>query len=226
MNALDKLVAGRTVLMISHRLSTLGNVDDIIVLKDGGIVEQGTFKELKKKGGVFAGLLEEQNRYNLDRGAGESILRSAFAPLDVAPPAAPPQPRSPYAPPVAPAAPYPGNGGRPGAPVQPVRDQRQQQGANKARVLVEIDGRVVGERRLDKPELTVGRLSANDIQVPSQRVSRLHAKIRWDKGAWIIEDAESLNGLVYQGNLVERHVFMNGDRIHVAPTAVLQFTTV
>src|SRR5579864_5680474 len=128
MNALDKLVAGRTVLMISHRLSTLGNVEDIIVLKDGGIVEQGTFKELKKKGGVFAGLLEEQNRYNLDRGAGESILRSAFAPLDVAPPAAPPQPRSPYAPPVAPAAPYPGNGGRPGAPVQPVRDQRQQQG--------------------------------------------------------------------------------------------------
>ncbi len=58
MHALDTLVKGRTVLMISHRLSTLGNVDDIIVLKDGRIVEQGTFKELKKKGGVFAGLLE------------------------------------------------------------------------------------------------------------------------------------------------------------------------
>ncbi len=73
--------------------------------------------------------------------------------------------------------------------------------------------------------MTIGRLSANDIQVPSQRVSRLHAKIRWENGAWVIEDAESLNGLVYQGRLVDRHTLNNGDRINVAPTAVLQFTT-
>jgi ABC-type multidrug transport system fused ATPase/permease subunit len=236
MNALDKLVVGRTVLMISHRLSTLGSVDEIIVLKDGHIVEQGSFKDLKKRGGVFANLLEEQNRYNQDRDVGKSILRSAFLPQDFAPYALPPQqlqPRPPYAQPagpnVVPAMPYPGNGGRPGQPpaIQPVRGQQPQpNAANKARVLVEIDGRVVGERRLDKPELTVGRLSANDIQVPSQRVSRLHAKIRWENGTWVIEDAESLNGLVYQGNLVERHVFTNGDRVHVAPTAVIQFTTV
>ena len=93
----------------------------------------------------------------------------------------------------------------------------------KARVLVEIDGKVVGERRLDKAVLTIGRLSANDIQVPSQRVSRLHAKIRWENGVWLIEDAESLNGLVYQGQLVERLALKNGDRVHVAPTAVLQY---
>ena len=95
----------------------------------------------------------------------------------------------------------------------------------KARVLVEIDGKVVGERRLDKAVLTVGRLSGNDVQVPSQRVSRLHAKIRWESGAWLIEDAESLNGLVYQGNLVERLVLKNGDRIHISPTAVVQYMT-
>ncbi|MGH2479404.1 MAG: ABC transporter ATP-binding protein, partial [Ktedonobacteraceae bacterium] len=52
MHALDKLVVGRTVLMISHRLSTLGNVDEIIVLKDGQIAERGTFKDLKRQGGV------------------------------------------------------------------------------------------------------------------------------------------------------------------------------
>src|SRR5204862_1931667 len=69
MHALDKLVVGRTVLMISHRLSTLGNVGEIIVLKDGLIAERGTFKELKRKGGVFATLLDEQNRYNMDRAA-------------------------------------------------------------------------------------------------------------------------------------------------------------
>ena len=64
--------------MISHRLSTLGNVDEIIVLKDGRIVEQGTYKDLKKQGGIFAGLLEEQNCYNIEKIGEQSILRSAF----------------------------------------------------------------------------------------------------------------------------------------------------
>jgi ATP-binding cassette, subfamily B, bacterial len=229
MHALDKLVVGRTVLMISHRLSTLGNVEEIIVLKDGRIVEQGTFKELKRSGGVFAGLLEEQNRYNLDRAGDKSIIRSAFVPL--------PAPGGPYQVPPSPApvpAPMPAvNGGQANrgasdgrqAVPQPARSNQPQPAASnqKARVLIEIDGKVIGEQHLNKPVLTVGRLSGNDIQVPSQRVSRLHARIRWENGAWVIEDAESLNGLIYQGQLVERHVLSNGDRIHVAPTAVIQY---
>jgi ATP-binding cassette, subfamily B, bacterial len=252
MHALDKLVVGRTVLMISHRLSTLGNVDEIIVLKDGRIVEQGTFKDLKRKGGVFAGLLEEQNRYNLDQAGDKSIIRSAFVPLQVAggpyqvpptpvPYAMPAQPMAPQQRPTPQPSPVPVpvspviagqrvqaggyvDGGRQSAP-QAARDNQPQPAAinQKARVLIEIDGRVVGERRLNKSVLTVGRLSGNDVQVPSQRVSRLHAKIRWENGAWVIEDAESLNGLVYQGHLVDKHVLAHGDRIHVAPTAVIQY---
>src|SRR5947209_812801 len=57
LHALDKLIVGRTVLMISHRLSTLGNVDEIIVLKDGRVVEKGTLKELKRSREIYAGLL-------------------------------------------------------------------------------------------------------------------------------------------------------------------------
>ncbi len=95
----------------------------------------------------------------------------------------------------------------------------------KARVLVELDGKIIGERKLDKPMLTVGRLSGNDVQVPSQRVSRLHAKIRLENGRWVIEDAESLNGLVYNGNRIDQHALSDGDRIYVSPTAVLQFKT-
>lgn len=262
MHALDTLVVGRTVLMISHRLSTLGNVDEIIVLKDGRIVEQGSFKELKRKGGVFASLLEEQNRYNVERAGNESILRPAYRP-PVAPaptpvyqaqplptphpwntppvpphptpapqPAVWPQPSQPMGVPATPghvpAGGYGQNGGqqpRPAPQPQPQAQPRQNGAMQQARVLIEVDGKVVGERRLDKEVMTLGRLSGNDIQVPSQRVSRLHAKIRRENGAWIIEDADSLNGLVYQGNLVERLVLKNGDRIHVAPTAVVQFTT-
>jgi len=236
MHALDKLVVGRTVLMISHRLSTLGNVDEIIVLKDGRIVEQGTFKDLKRQGGVFAGLLEEQNRYNLDRASDKSIIRSAFVPFPApvgqyqvpsAPQQRPAQPPSPVAMPVSGGqraqAGYV-DGGRQPAPQAARSNQPQQVALNrKARVLIEVDGRIIGERQLNKAVLTVGRLSGNDVQVPSQRVSRLHAKIRWENGAWMIEDAESLNGLVYQGHLVDKHVLAHGDRIHVAPTAVIQY---
>jgi hypothetical protein len=67
MRAIDRLVVGRTVLMISHRLSTLGNVDEIVVLQQGRIVERGTYTSLKRAGGVFAGLLEEQGRYSAER---------------------------------------------------------------------------------------------------------------------------------------------------------------
>jgi hypothetical protein len=245
MHALDTLVVGRTVLMISHRLSTLGNVHEIIVLKEGLIAEQGTFKELKRRGGVFAGLLEEQNRYNVDRAGDKSIIRSAFMPIPAAvgsyqiPPSSapaqyrpgmPPQPASAQQwsaipPSPVPIQPVPGNGGQ---AVHGVYIDASRQPAvlnQKARVLIELDGKIVGERKLDKPVLTVGRLSGNDIQVPSQRVSRLHAKLRWENNAWVIEDAESLNGLVIRGQLVERHILANGDRIHVAPTAVIRFET-
>ncbi len=256
MHALDTLVVGRTVLLISHRLSTLGNVDEIIVLKDGRIVERGTFKELKRMGGVFAGLLEEQNRYNQDRTGDESIIRSVFGPSQVlagqygVPPQPSPAPYKPVSPippwapqqwPASPPSPIPapvmpakgGQAARRGAYVdvdrqaapRPARNNQPQPAAfnQKARVLIELDGKIIGERQLNQPVLTVGRLSGNDIQVPSQRVSRLHAKIRWENNAWMIEDAESLNGLVYQGHLVDRHILSNGDRIHVAPTAVLQY---
>ena len=243
MHALDKLIVGRTVMMISHRLSTLGNVEEIIVLKDGRIAEQGSFKELKRRGGVFAGLLEEQNRYNLEKAGDKSMIRSAFAPMPMSydqyqmqrPPQRPMRPVSPnpaiaqnWSAPTGPAS-------QPMPPAIAYRDQvgngRQQVQPlpagppTNARIVIEVDGKVVGERPLNQPVLTVGRLSGNDVHVPSQRVSRLHAKIRWENGRWVIEDAESLNGLVYNGNRIDQHALSNGDRIYIAPTAVLQNKT-
>jgi ABC-type multidrug transport system ATPase subunit len=97
MRALETLIVGRTVLMISHRLSTLGHVDEIIVLHKGRIAEHGTYEELKGAGGAFAYLLAEQNRYNLDRRADQrrravrhvqQALRPARRPAKVAAPRA------------------------------------------------------------------------------------------------------------------------------------------
>jgi ATP-binding cassette subfamily B protein len=81
MHALNTLIVGRTVFTISHRLSTLGNVDEVMVMQKGQIAERGTFKELKRKGGVFAELLEEQNHYNLEReDLDDAIVRSIYEP--------------------------------------------------------------------------------------------------------------------------------------------------
>jgi ABC-type multidrug transport system fused ATPase/permease subunit len=63
MRAIERLTAGRTVIVISHRLSTLGHVDEIAVLEAGRIIERGTYRELKALGGTFAHLLAQQNRY-------------------------------------------------------------------------------------------------------------------------------------------------------------------
>src|SRR5256886_12134278 len=47
MHALSTLIVGRTVLTISHRLSTLGQVDEILVMHEGQIIERGTYRDLK-----------------------------------------------------------------------------------------------------------------------------------------------------------------------------------
>ena len=52
--ALDVVADNRTTLIIAHRLSTIADADQIIVLEDGVIVEQGTHKQLLEENGVFA----------------------------------------------------------------------------------------------------------------------------------------------------------------------------
>ncbi|MCB0801928.1 MAG: ATP-binding cassette domain-containing protein [Flavobacteriales bacterium] len=52
-DALDKLMAGRTSIVIAHRLSTIQKADQILVLKDGQVVETGTHEELNQTGGLY-----------------------------------------------------------------------------------------------------------------------------------------------------------------------------
>jgi len=56
MEALERLMKGRTVITIAHRLSTIRAADKIIVLKDGRVAEQGAHDELLAAGGVYADL--------------------------------------------------------------------------------------------------------------------------------------------------------------------------
>ena len=58
--AMEGVTAGRTSIMIAHRLSTVRNADMILVVKDGKIVEQGTHTELLKKKGYYFELYTRQ----------------------------------------------------------------------------------------------------------------------------------------------------------------------
>ncbi|MDB6094344.1 MAG: hypothetical protein JWM32_1906 [Verrucomicrobia bacterium] len=59
--ALDRLSQGRTVITIAHRLSTIKNADRIVVLRDGVIVEQGSYQQLVVLGGAFSELISAQS---------------------------------------------------------------------------------------------------------------------------------------------------------------------
>ena len=60
--ALDHLMKGKTVFVIAHRLNTIQNADQIIVLNDGKIEEMGTHDDLLKKQGHYYAMVQEQQK--------------------------------------------------------------------------------------------------------------------------------------------------------------------
>jgi subfamily B ATP-binding cassette protein MsbA len=59
-SVLDYLMQGRTTLIIAHRFSTIKNVDRIVVLDSGQIVEVGTHEQLYESGGLYRQLYDTQ----------------------------------------------------------------------------------------------------------------------------------------------------------------------
>jgi len=68
---IDRLEENRTVISVAHRLSTLAKMDQIIVLSQGRIVEQGSFNELLRAKGLFANMAAKQGIF---QGEGEGGL--------------------------------------------------------------------------------------------------------------------------------------------------------
>ena len=60
--ALDSALAGRTSIVIAHRLSTVRDADQILVLDRGRVVQRGTHEELLEAGGLYRSLYETQFR--------------------------------------------------------------------------------------------------------------------------------------------------------------------
>ncbi len=62
--AFERLAVGRTTIVIAHRLSTIQKADEIAVIGDRGVLEQGTHAQLIAKNGVYAGLTQAQRLTN------------------------------------------------------------------------------------------------------------------------------------------------------------------
>ncbi|MCG8689396.1 MAG: ABC transporter ATP-binding protein, partial [Desulfobacterales bacterium] len=56
--AINELTQGKTVITIAHKLSTVRNADNIIVMKDGRVHEQGKHDDLMKRDGVYRTFIE------------------------------------------------------------------------------------------------------------------------------------------------------------------------
>ena len=73
--ALDRLMKGRTTLILAHRLSSVIDCDRIIVLDEGRVAETGKHAQLMKTGGVYASLMQEQARES--RGTDDVVITPA-----------------------------------------------------------------------------------------------------------------------------------------------------
>jgi ATP-binding cassette subfamily B protein len=77
-NAIARLTQGRTVLIIAHRLSTVVDVDQIVVIDEGRVAERGRHADLLAAGGRYAGLWarhEQAARWGLTGSKIEETVR-------------------------------------------------------------------------------------------------------------------------------------------------------
>ena len=58
--AIDRIMVGRTTIVVAHRLNTIKDLDFIAYVADGKVVEQGTYAQLKHKRGAFFNLCAHQ----------------------------------------------------------------------------------------------------------------------------------------------------------------------
>ena len=75
--ALDRLMRGRTTLILAHRLSSVIDCDRILVLDGGHVAEQGRHEALMREGGLYAGLMAEQARERHGAAASDIIAAPA-----------------------------------------------------------------------------------------------------------------------------------------------------
>jgi pSer/pThr/pTyr-binding forkhead associated (FHA) protein len=88
-------------------------------------------------------------------------------------------------------------------------------------VVLRFKEREIGRWEMDRPRLRIGRTPDNDVVIDNLAVSRLHAVLEADKGAFFIKDCDSLNGTEVNGVRVAKRELKDGDEISIAKHTIL-----
>jgi len=113
----------------------------------------------------------------------------------------------------------------PNAVAEKPHDKKSSAAAHRlGTLIVSLQGRHQVKYPLYPGEMTIGRSKENDIQVNSEFVSRVHARIVTTVSGVVIEDVSSKNGVVVGSNTVERHEFEDGDTATLGTTHITYFT--
>ena len=85
-------------------------------------------------------------------------------------------------------------------------------------MLLMVDGPSPGKRTfIDQPELIIGRDEQCDVVIPERQVSRHHARIRQERGKYLLEDLDSKNGTFVNGQEIEGpYSLQDGDEVQIA----------
>ena len=84
-----------------------------------------------------------------------------------------------------------------------------------AKLVLSMDGLVLKELTLEQGRLTIGRKSVNDIQIDNMAISGVHAAIVTILDDSFLEDLDSTNGTLVNGQAVRRHVLAHGDEVEL-----------
>jgi two-component system, cell cycle response regulator len=91
--------------------------------------------------------------------------------------------------------------------------------------LIVLQGPSTGEMyKLDGPEIVLGRGSAATLRLEGEGISRRHARITQRDGACSIEDLQSANGTIINGEAIVTRGLVDGDKIRLGSDTVLKFT--
>jgi DNA-binding response OmpR family regulator len=92
-------------------------------------------------------------------------------------------------------------------------------------MLLMVDGPSPGKRTfIDQPELIIGRDEQCDVVIPERQVSRHHARIRQERGKYLLEDLDSKNGTFVNGQEIEGpYSLQDGDEVQIAFCCKLTF---
>jgi pSer/pThr/pTyr-binding forkhead associated (FHA) protein len=84
-----------------------------------------------------------------------------------------------------------------------------------AKVILSFEGSVIREVQLDKERVTIGRKPQNDIQIENLAVSSEHARIVTILTDSFLEDLDSTNGTLVNGNPIKKHILQHNDVIEI-----------